>query len=68
VCKRPYGKKIYVYYKDMYVVWWCPVPGKSTQNAISIDRWGEKEALRRAIELRDRKYKEALEWRYSDGR
>ncbi len=38
-----------------YQVSWSPEPGKPMRTSVSIDKYGEKEALRRAIEIRQEK-------------
>ena len=41
--------------KRSYVVAWSPSPGTIFREFVSISRYGQKEALRRAIELRRRR-------------
>jgi hypothetical protein len=42
------GKKM----GPVYEVWWFPKPGKIRKTSVSIYKYGQKEALRRAIALR----------------
>jgi hypothetical protein len=44
--------------KTSYVVAWSPAPGKIRREFISWTRYGKKDALRRAIELRRRRERE----------
>ena len=44
--------------KTSYVVAWSPAPGELRREFISIKRYGRKEALRRAIQLRRRRERE----------
>jgi hypothetical protein len=41
--------------KQSYVVAWSPAPGEIRREFVSIRRYGSKEALRRAVELRRRR-------------
>ena len=54
------AKSIGVYRsKQSYVVAWSPAPGKVRREFVSIAKYGQREALRRAIELR-RKHERAV--------
>jgi hypothetical protein len=54
VMKRERGYPPY----PAYQITWCPEPGAVRRTSISIEKYGEKEALRRAIELRQEKERE----------
>ena len=45
-------------YSDVYVVSWSAEPGKPCATSISVEKYGEKEARRRAIDLRKSKERE----------
>lgn len=47
--RRMNGK---VYYTDLYEVQWCPEPGKVERKCFYVGPLGEREARRRAYELR----------------
>ncbi|MBL8152173.1 MAG: AP2 domain-containing protein [Blastocatellia bacterium] len=39
-------------YREMYEVWWCPEPNKVAKRSVSINKYGEEEAFRRAYMIR----------------
>ena len=43
---------------EVFEVTWCPKPGKLRRTSVSIAKYGEKEALKRAIEIRREKERE----------
>ena len=47
-----------VYRRDVYEVTWTPQPGKVSRTTVSVSKYGEEEALRRAREIRQQKEKE----------
>lgn len=42
------------YFSDVYEVTWCPEPNKVKRTSFSVAKYGEREAYRRAYELRKR--------------
>jgi hypothetical protein len=44
-----------VYFRDIYEVVWTPAPGKISRTTISVTKYGEEEALRKAREIRRQK-------------
>jgi len=46
---------------DVYEITWSPEPGLMKRTSVSIDRYGEAEAFRRAIEIRQEKEMESLQ-------
>lgn len=43
---------------DVYEITWSPGPGKMKRTSVSIEKYGEKEAFRRACEIRKQKEQE----------
>ncbi|CAN5191710.1 hypothetical protein BH20GEM3_BH20GEM3_14160 [soil metagenome] len=53
--RGPGGKPVI---RDVYVVTWHPTPHTTRRTTVSVDRYGEEEAFRRACELRVAKERE----------
>lgn len=59
--KRKEIKRGRRYIRDVYEITWNPEPGKLTRTTVSINKYGEAEAFRRACELRRQKMREIYE-------
>ena len=59
--KRKEVKRGRRYIRDVYEITWNPEPGKLTRTTVSINKYGEEEAFRRACEIRKRKMQEIYE-------
>jgi hypothetical protein len=46
------------YLRDIYEVTWAPTPGKVWRTKVSVTKYGEEEAFRRAVEIRRQKERE----------
>lgn len=46
------------YLRDIYEVTWAPEPGKVWRTKVSVTKYGEEEAFRRAVEIRRQKERE----------
>ena len=56
--KRKEVKRGRRYIRDVYEITWNSEPGKLTRTTVSINKYGEEEAFRRACEIRKRKMQE----------
>jgi len=46
------------YFYDVFEVTWCPEPNKVSRTTVSVNKYGEKEAFRRACKIREAKLKQ----------
>lgn len=58
VTRRERNRNGELYERDVYEVTWCPRPNKTLRTSVSIRKYGEEEALKRAIALRQQKLQE----------
>lgn len=56
--KFPLVKNGKRYYRDVFEVVWAKAPGKLTRTTVSVRKYGEKEALKRAIAVRKQRMEE----------
>lgn len=61
------GKKGKNHY-DVYEVTWSPEPGKMKRTSVSIAKYGEEEAFKRACEIRKRKEREMYAYENGEGK
>lgn len=59
--KRKEVKRGRRYVRDVYEITWNPEPGKLTRTTVSINKYGEAEAFRRACKIREQKMREIYE-------